>query len=112
MRPSEEKLLCLKKVDLDVIKSVVSRVKLTYCDSDPLPISDIINSDNLHRILQVFVECVNASIENKVFPETEKLVVVKLIVKGQLDSQCLSSYRPVSNLTFLSKIIENVILNQ
>ena len=26
--------------------------------------------------------------------------------------QCLSSYRPVSNLTFLSKIIESVLLTQ
>ncbi len=103
----EEKLLNFKKVDMNVIKSIVSRVKLTYCDNDPLPISDIINSDNFHWVLQVFLECVNVSIENNVFPETEELAIVKPIVKGKLNS-----YRPVSNLTFLSKIIENVILNQ
>lgn len=109
---SEEKLRSFKKVNMDVVKSIVSRVKLTYCDKDPLPISDIINSNNFQGILQLFLECVNVSIENKVFPETEKLAIVKPIIKGKLDSQCLSSYRPVSNLTFLSKIIEKVILNQ
>ncbi len=76
------------------------------------PISDNINSDNFHGILQVFLECVNVSIENEVFPETEKLVIVNSIVKGKLDSQCLSSYRPVSNLTLLSKSVENIILNK
>ncbi len=108
----EEKLLSFKKVDMDVIKSIVSRVKLRYCDNDPLPISEIINSDNFHEILYVILECINASIENNTFPEFEKLAIVKPIVKVKLDSQCLSSYRPVSNLTFLSKNTENVILNQ
>ena len=37
---------------------------------------------------------------------------MKPIVKGSLDSQCLSSLRPVSNLTFILKINENVILEQ
>ncbi len=97
---------------MDVVNSIVSRVKLTYCDNEPLPIPDIINSNNSQGGLQLFLEWVNVSIENKVFPETEKLAIVKPIVKGKLDSQCLSSYRLVSNLTFLSKIIENVILNQ
>ncbi len=60
----------------------------------------------------MFLDCVNTSTETNIFPETEKLAVVKPIVKGKVDPQCLSSYRPVTNLTFLSNIIENVILNQ
>ncbi len=60
----------------------------------------------------MILECVNIGTEYKVLSETEKLAIVKPIVKGKLVSRCLSSYRSVFNLTFLSKIIENVILNQ
>ena len=58
------------------------------------------------------LDIVNLSIRKNEFPVTEKKAIVKPIVKGKLDTQCLSSFRPVSNLTFLSKIIENVILDQ
>ena len=33
-------------------------------------------------------------------------------LKSKLDPQNLSSYRPVSNLSFLSKIVEKVVLDQ
>ena len=50
--------------------------------------------------------------EECVFPSCKKLAIVKPILMGNLDSQNLSLYRPVSNLSFLSKIIENVIFDQ
>lgn len=46
------------------------------------------------------------------FPESEKVAIVGPIIKGKLDPQCLNSFRLVSNLTYLSKILENVVLNQ
>ncbi len=97
---------------MEAMKSVVSRGKLRYCGNDPLPIFDIINSDTFHEVSQVFLERINVISENNIFPETEKLAIVKAIAVRKLNSQCLSSYRPVINLTYLSKIIENVILNQ
>ena len=35
-----------------------------------------------------------------------------LVQKGSLDPQSLCSYRPISNLSFVSKVIENAILGQ
>ncbi len=87
-------------------------MKLTYCDNDPLPISDIIKSENFSDFLNIMTVMVVTSIENKTFPESEKAAIVKRIVKGKLDPQCLSSFRPVSIFTFLSKILENVTLKQ
>ena len=40
------------------------------------------------------------------------MAIVKPIVKGKLDPECLSSFRPVFNLTFLPRILDNVILYQ
>ena len=60
----------------------------------------------------MIVDIVNLSISECVFTSFEKLTIVKPTLKRNLDSQNLSSYRPVSNLFFLSKIVENVIFDQ
>ena len=54
----------------------------------------------------------NLSVLANRFPESEKYAILKPVLKGSLDPQSLSSYRPISNLSFLSKIIENAILDQ
>ena len=42
----------------------------------------------------------------------KKAVVKPLLKKSNLDQNILKNYRPVSNLSFLSKIFEKVVLNQ
>ena len=61
------------------VGKIVRRVKLTYCASDPFPMKDIINSTNFDEVLSVMTEMINASINNNVFPESEKLAIVKPI---------------------------------
>ena len=80
--------------------------------SDPVPIKDIVNADNFSSLISVFVKIINTSITTKRFPSSEKLAIIKPVLKTGLDPQSLSSYRPVSNLSFMSKMIENVILDQ
>lgn len=70
------------------------------------------NSENIGGITDIYVDLVNRSIVRNVFPESEKRAIVKQIIKGNMDAQCLRSYRPVSDLSFLSKLIENVVLDQ
>ena len=41
-----------------------------------------------------------------------KLAVIRPGLKGYLDAQSLESYRPISNLPFLSKVLEYVLLGQ
>ena len=43
-----------------------------------------------------------------VFP-MEFSIVIRLIKKPIIDPEILTNYRPVSNLSFLSKVIEKVI---
>ena len=48
-----------------------------------------------------------------IFPTTCKTAVVKpLLKKAGLDHNNFKNYRPVSNLSFLSKVIEKVVLKQ
>ena len=94
------------------LKSIIERAKPTYCANDPLPIGELLHNDNIDLLIEILVDLVNISIVSHTFPDMEKRAIVKPILKGALDPQCLSSFRPVSNLTFLSKIMENVILEQ
>uniref|UniRef100_A0A8C6LGB2 Reverse transcriptase domain-containing protein n=1 Tax=Nothobranchius furzeri TaxID=105023 RepID=A0A8C6LGB2_NOTFU len=55
----------------------------------------------------------NCSLQTGVFPAAFKRAVVRpLLKKSNLDFNELNNYRPVSNLPFLSKILEKLVLNQ
>ena len=46
------------------------------------------------------------------FPQSEKLACIKPTYKGKDDQNDLSSYRLISNLSYLSKLIETTIEKQ
>ena len=106
------RLRCFDCIDLEYLKIIFAKIKLTYCDSDPFPVSEFKNGENFHLLLMIYVELINLSITTSRFPNSEKLALVKPFLKGIMDVQSLNSYRPVSNLTFLSKLLENVIHKQ
>ena len=87
-------------------------MKRTNCELDPIPISDLVEAENFHVFMNIILLIVNVSIQSNIFPRNEKSAVVKPVLKGNLDCQSLSSYRPISNLPFLSKVLEYTILNQ
>jgi Reverse transcriptase (RNA-dependent DNA polymerase) len=48
-----------------------------------------------------------------IVPQSFKHALVKpLLKKSNLDAECLKNYRPVSNLPFLSKVLERIVLEQ
>ena len=67
----------------------------------------------LPELLPWLLHVVNSSPSTGRFPAAWKLAIVKpLFKKPSLDSNSLSSYRPVSQLPFLSKVLERVVLTQ
>lgn len=105
----QERLECFQQKDIPKIKSIILRANPTFCDNDPIPFRKIFTGGNLDKLAWgVVTELVNTSIATRVFPDA----TVKPIVKANKDPQSLTSYRPVSNLTFLSKVFEKVILEQ
>ena len=55
----------------------------------------------------------NSSIQNGVFPSSQKCAcVTPILKKTSLDIDDLGNYRPISNLTFLSKVLERCIYEQ
>ena len=56
---------------------------------------------------------INNSISTGIFPSQLKQGIVRpLLKKNDLDPEILKNYRPVSNLNFLSKIVEKVIMQR
>ena len=84
----------------------------TYCAVDPMPISELVGAENFICLIDIILILVNASISACKFPKSEKTAIVKPVLKGSLDPQSLNSYRPISNLSYVSKLLEYVILEQ
>jgi retron-type reverse transcriptase len=59
------------------------------------------------------LQIVNNSLQSGNFPKALKTAVIKpLLKKRSLDTSIINNYRPISNLPFISKIIEKVVLQQ
>ena len=67
----------------------------------------------LDTILPTLTAVINNSLTSGIFPQVYKAAIVKpLLKKSGLDHNDLKNFRPVSNFSFVSKIIEKVILSQ
>ena len=63
-------------------------------------------------ITTIFTDIVNSSFSTGVFPGTEKYAVVKPLLKAGKDRDEFSSYRPLYNTSFQSKVLETACLKQ
>jgi len=78
---------------------------------DPLPTS--ILKECVTILAPPITDIVNLSFSSGVFPHTMKLALITpLLKKNDLDPDVLSNYRPVSNLSFLSKLLERLAAKQ
>ena len=81
------------------------------CNLDPIPTS--LTQHYLDALVPVITKIINTSLINGIVPDCFKSAIVKpLLKKLGLDVNDLKNFRPVSNLPFLSKILEKVVLAQ
>jgi hypothetical protein len=90
------------------VMSLLSRSPAKQCTLDPIPtwllkqVSPIISP--------VIAAMCNASFKQHVMPTAHKMATVHpLLKKPTLDSSELSSFRPISNLSFVSKTLERLV---
>ena len=96
--------------DEEVKKLIINSSKAT-CQNDPLPSSLL--TDLLDPLVPVIKRIVNMSLASGHFPSSLKSAIVKpLLKKSSLDPENYKNFRPVSNLPFLSKVIEKIIAAQ
>ncbi|WP_419623957.1 hypothetical protein, partial [Thiolapillus sp.] len=97
-----------QSVSEDEVKKILTQSTIKTCELDPLPTSFLTHclDDLLPHLTSI-----NDSLHSSLFPSAFKSAIVKpLLKKTTLNPEILKNYRPVSNLSFLSKILEKVVL--
>uniref|UniRef100_A0A8D3AUE7 Reverse transcriptase domain-containing protein n=1 Tax=Scophthalmus maximus TaxID=52904 RepID=A0A8D3AUE7_SCOMX len=104
-------LECFSPIDLAELTSLVTSSKSSTCLLDPIP--SRLFKDVLPLINNSILDQINLSILTGYVPKAFKVAVVKpLLKKPTLDPDILANYRPISNLPFISKILEKTVANQ
>ena len=97
-----------RPVSSDELVKVIRSMNYKICDLDPMP-SKLVGTC-VHELIPIIKAIVNGSLTNGVFPSVLKKAVIRPVYKGKgLDSNDVGSYRPISNLSFISKIIEKCV---
>ena len=106
---STPSLSAFKILSANSVKSLIHNSKLKSCPLDPMPSRSVSRCDALLPIITMII---NKSLEAEHFPESWKeAVVCPLLKKPGLDI-IFKNFRPVSNLAFLSKLIEKAVFHQ
>lgn len=93
------------------VRSILKNTVPKSCELDPIPTHLLY--DNLDILLPTITKLINESLASGTVPEELKTAVVKpLLKKPSLNKEELKNYRPISNLPFLSKLLEKVVLQQ
>ena len=107
---SSTKLSKFSLCSVDDIQKVLKTSSKASCHLDPIPTSIL---HQLSCLVPVITNIVKQSLTAGHFPSQLKSAIVKpLLKKSTLDPEIFKNYRPVSNLSFISKVIEKVIANQ
>ena len=92
------------------VKTIIMTMKSKSCETDPIPIH--IFKQLLPSVLPTVTKIVNLSLSEGEFCHMWKVAVVRPLLKKEGLEPIKPNYRPVSNLTFMSKIIEKCMLHQ
>ena len=112
-RPNSTKntLSSFKPVSEEELLKILKSSPSKSCDLDPIPTSLV--KECVDILITPITKIVNYSITEGSFPNCFKMAyVTPLQKKPSLDRNILKNYRPVSNLSFISKLIEKVVAKQ
>ena len=83
-------------------------MQMKNCELDKIP-TKILKSV-LPSVLQQLTHIINLSLDQGKFVKEWKTAVVRLLQKKQGNNTNETNYRPISNLSFISKIAEKAML--
>ena len=100
-----------EKVSQLTVKECILNSAPKSCELDPIPSKLLIEC--LESIPPSLTDLFNSSLASGIFPQCFKSALVTPILKKRcLDHNDLNNYRPVSNLCFIAKILEKLVLSQ
>ena len=90
------------------VRQIIKAMPSKCCDLDVIPTSLL--KEALESLVPTLMKLVNLSLAEGVFIEEWKIALVKPLLKKVGMDLINTSYHPVSNLSFLSKVVEKSVL--
>ena len=106
----EDMFLSFQPLSEDDVRKLIKQSPNKQCSSDPIP--TWLLKECLDSLLPVLTLLVNKSLQIGYFPEEWKNAAVKPLLKKLGLELVFPSFRPVSNLPFISKLTEKASVNQ
>jgi exonuclease III len=101
-------LSALNELSETEVTKLIQAAPSKTCQMDPIPTQ--ILKQNVDILAAPITAIINKSLSSgTVPPDMKKAIVTPLIKKPTLDQDNLKNYRPVSNLTFVSKLVERAV---
>uniref|UniRef100_A0A8C7KH24 Reverse transcriptase domain-containing protein n=1 Tax=Oncorhynchus kisutch TaxID=8019 RepID=A0A8C7KH24_ONCKI len=100
---SRETLKCFSTISLDTMMKIIMASKPSSCILDPIP--TILLKELLPVLGHPMLNIINGSLSTGCVPNSLKVAVIKPLLKKP-------NYRPISNLPFLSNILEKAVAQQ
>jgi hypothetical protein len=95
----------------DDVRYLVSGSTTKTCQLDSLP--TWLLKQHIDTILPSLTHIINRSLASGIFPKPlGQAIITPILKKATLDSNELQNYRPVSNIAYISKLIEKVVTKQ
>ena len=94
----------------DEVRELVKKSPSKHCELDPMPTWLV--KDCLEEILPILTRIINLSLQLGDVPLSLKHAIIKPLLKKMGLELINKNYRPVSNLTYISKLIERAVVAQ
>ena len=93
------------------VRTIIMGMKMKSCEIDPIP-TELLKKC-LVEVLPTITKIINISLRDGVFVDEWKTAIICPLLKSlSLEIQKSASYRPVSNLPFLSKVLEKCAMDR
>ena len=108
---SEKTLQSFTPATTNEVLIIIKKYPNKSCDLDPFP--TLLLKSCIDQLIFPITTIINLSMQSGVVPQDFKQALVNPLIKKQtLCKDDLRNYRPISNLSFLSKILEKVVANR
>ena len=97
-------------MSLDYLRKCILASPSKSCASDPLPTRLL--KEHLDQILPSMLHIISQSLQTGDFPSSFKEAIVTPLLKKPSLECIFKNYRPISNLPFISKVLEKVVATQ
>ena len=92
----------------DEVTTIIKGMKTKSCELDFLPTSLLKKA--LPYVINTITNIMNVSLEQGAFPDSWKMAIIRPLLKKLGLELITFNYRPVSNIPFLSRVLEKIVL--